>query len=172
MSNFIELLKVLASCNEEINNVVLKNALENLKLIAPFIQKDIINACAVETPNAIIRDLGDDLFFILVDECQDVSVKEQMGVAIRYVNKFGDTSASSLKKAIESLFSTHGLSASSLRGQRYNGASNMRGEFNGFKSLILRKNSSVYYIHCFAHQLQLTLVAIAKKHSSISFFFF
>uniref|UniRef100_A0A199U9J0 DUF4371 domain-containing protein n=1 Tax=Manihot esculenta TaxID=3983 RepID=A0A199U9J0_MANES len=178
MSNFIELLKVLASCNEEINNVVLKNALENLKLIAPFIQKDIINACAVETPNAIIRDLGDDLFFILVDECQDVSVKEQMGVAIRYVNKFGcvveiflgivhvnDTSASSLKKAIESLFSTHGLSASSLRGQRYNGASNMRGEFNGFKSLILRKNSSVYYIHCFAHQLQLTLVAIAKKHS-------
>uniref|UniRef100_A0A199UAH7 DUF4371 domain-containing protein n=1 Tax=Manihot esculenta TaxID=3983 RepID=A0A199UAH7_MANES len=181
--NFIQLLKVLASCNEEINNVVLKNALENLKLIAPSIQKDIINACAVEITNAIIRDLGDDLFSILVDECQDISVKAQMGVVIRYINKFGcvvkrflgivhvnDTSASSLKKAIESLFSTHGLSVSSLRGQGYDGASDMKGNLIGLKSLILRENSSAYYVHCFAHQLQLTLVAIAKKHSSISIF--
>ncbi|KAG8660787.1 hypothetical protein MANES_02G192750v8 [Manihot esculenta] len=152
---FIELLKVLASFNEKINNVALKNAPENLKLIAPSIQKDIINICVVETTNVIIRDVEDDLFSIL-----------QMGVVIRYVNKFGcvverflgivhinDTSASSLKKTIESLFSTHG-------------------EFNGLKSLILRENSSVCYIHCFAHQLQLTLIAIAKKHSNISIFFY
>ncbi|KAJ9183036.1 hypothetical protein P3X46_006955 [Hevea brasiliensis] len=54
---------------------------------------------------------------------------------------------------------------------RLYGTSNMRGEFNGFKSLILKENSSAYYIHCFAHKLQLTLVVVAKKHSSISSFF-
>ncbi|XP_057990627.1 uncharacterized protein LOC131173003 [Hevea brasiliensis] len=182
--NFLELLKVLASCNEEINNVVLKNAPDNLKLTSPDIQKDIINAAATEITKAIITDLGDDLFSILVDECRDVSVKEQMGVVIRYVNGSGcvierfiglvhvhNTSAASLKKGIESLLSTYGLSISSLRGQGYDGASNMRGEFNGLKSLILKENSSAYYIHCFAHQLQLTLVVVAKKHSSIGSFF-
>ncbi|XP_021685260.2 uncharacterized protein LOC110668369 [Hevea brasiliensis] len=178
--NFIELLKVLASCNEEINNVVLKNAPDNLKLISPDIQKDIINAVAFKTTKAIITDMRDDLFSILVDEYQNVLVKEQMEVVIRYVNRFGcvierfigvlhvrDTSVASLKKAIESLFSSYGLSISSLRGQGYDGASNMRGEFNRLKSFILKENSCAYYIHCFAHQLQLTRVTVTKRHLSV-----
>lgn len=60
--NFIELLKVLTLCNEKINNIVLKNAPENLKLIPPHIQKNIVNACAIEIINATIRCLGDDFF--------------------------------------------------------------------------------------------------------------
>ncbi|XP_057770211.1 uncharacterized protein LOC130990025 [Salvia miltiorrhiza] len=182
--NFIELLKVVASCNEDISNVVLKNAPDNLKLTSPDIQSDIINAAAVETTKAIIMDIGNGFFSILVDECRDVSVKEQMGVVIRYVDKNGcvierflglvhvsDTASTSLEMGIDSLFSTHGLSVSSLRGQGYDGASNMRGEFNGLKSLILKRTPSAYYVHCFAHQLQLTIVAVAKKHTSIGSFF-
>ncbi|XP_042452193.1 uncharacterized protein LOC122036840 [Zingiber officinale] len=33
------------------------------------------------------------------------------------------------------------------------------------------ENPSTYYVHCFAHQLQLTLVAVAKNHIRISTFF-
>lgn len=40
-----------------------------------------------------------------------------------------------------------------IRGQGYDGASNMRGEFNGLKAMILRDNPSAHYVHCFAHQL-------------------
>jgi len=47
----------------------------------------------------------------------------------------------------------------------------MRGEFNGLRALIMRENSSAYYIHCFAHQLQLVIVAVAKKNDDISDFF-
>jgi hypothetical protein len=47
----------------------------------------------------------------------------------------------------------------------------MRGEFNGLQSLIMRENISAFYVHCFAHQLQLVLVAIARKHKGISDFF-
>ena len=47
----------------------------------------------------------------------------------------------------------------------------MNEEFKGLKTLILRENESTYYIHCFAHQLQLALVAVAKKHFDISWFF-
>ncbi|PKA58568.1 hypothetical protein AXF42_Ash008855 [Apostasia shenzhenica] len=47
----------------------------------------------------------------------------------------------------------------------------MRGEFNGLKSLILSENPSAFYVHCFAHQLQLTLVAVAKNHIQVASFF-
>ncbi|XP_058003925.1 uncharacterized protein LOC131180596 [Hevea brasiliensis] len=118
---------------------MLKNAPNNLKLTSPDIQRDIINSATVEITKAIITDLRDDLCPILVDECRDVSVKEQMGVVIWYVNGFGcvierfislvhiqNTSVTSLKKGIESLLSTYGLSISSLRGQGHDGATNMR----------------------------------------------
>lgn len=82
-----------------------------------------------------------------------------------------ETSALSLKSSIDSLFAEHGLSLMCIRGQGRDGASNMRGEFNGLKALILDENSSAYYVHCFAHQLQLALVAVAKKYLDIADFF-
>jgi G:T-mismatch repair DNA endonuclease (very short patch repair protein) len=57
---------------------------------------------------------------------------------------------------------------SRVRGQGYDGASNMQGEFNGLKSLILKEHKCAFYVHCFAHQLQLALVAVAKKDDDIA----
>ncbi|KAL5543761.1 hypothetical protein UlMin_007545 [Ulmus minor] len=181
--NFIELLNFLADHNEEVRVVALKNAPENLRLTSSKIQKDIVNACAVETINVIIRDMGDAAFSILVDESRDVSVKEQMVIMFRYVNKKGyviesfigiehvaNTTAVSLKTAIDKLFSKHGLSISRLRGQGYDGASNMSGEFNGLKTIIMKENECAFFVHCFAHQLQLALMGVAKKHGLIGTF--
>ncbi|XP_059669396.1 uncharacterized protein LOC132314568 [Cornus florida] len=178
--NFLETLRFLANHNEDINAVTLQNAPENHKLTAPKIQKDIVNAIALETLNVIIGDIGDAFFSILIDESRDISTKEQMACVLRYVDKNGhvverfvglvhvsDTTSISLKKAIDALFSRHGLSISRLRGQGYDGASNMRGQFNGLKTLILKENECAFYIHCFAHQLQLALVGMAKKHEDI-----
>jgi hypothetical protein len=78
-----------------------------------------------------------------------------------------DTTVSSLKVAIEVLFSKHGLNISRLRGQGYDGARNIRGEFNGLKALILNNNPSAYYVHCFAHKLQLTFMVVTKKHNEV-----
>ena len=111
-------------------------------------------------------------------------MKEQMAVVLRYVNKRGQvverfisiehvtsTTALSLKAAIDNLFSRHGLSISRLWGQGYDGANNMQGELNGLKTLILKEKSCAFYIHCFAHQLQLALIHVAKKHIQISSLF-
>ena len=68
-----------------------------------------------------------------------------------------NTSALTSKMTLESLFAKYGLSLSRMHGQSYDGASNMQGEYNGLKSLILKKNCSAFFIHCFAHQLQLAL---------------
>ena len=125
-----------------------------------YIQKDICIAAATETTRAILKDLGGAFFTILVDESRDLSVKEQMAVVITYVNKeecmierflevvhVPNTTAASLKKCIDDLLSKHNLSITKLRGQGYDGASNMRGELKGLKTLILQENSSAHYVN-------------------------
>lgn len=182
--NFLTILEFLAEHNEEVRKVVLDHAPGNNKLIAPNIQKDIMNAMAIETTNIILKDLGDELFSILVDESRDISIKEQMVLLIRYVDKYcsvverflgvvhvNDTTSLSLKHGVEELLNKHGLSIAKIRGQGYDGASNMQGKFNGLKSLILKDNPCAYYIHCFAHQLQLALIGVVKNDRKIAVFF-
>jgi hypothetical protein len=89
------------------------------------------------------------LLYILVDESHDISIKEQLAIVLRYVDKRGhvierflgithvsNTTAAVLKKTIELILNKHHLSISKLQGQGYDGASNMRGELNGLKTLI------------------------------------
>ena len=78
--NFLELLQFLADHNESIQEVVLQNTPKNNKLCHHDIQQDIVNAAASETTNAIIKDLENDLFSILVDESRNISIKEQMTI--------------------------------------------------------------------------------------------
>ena len=58
-------------------------------MTSPQIQKELANAAAAETTLAIIKDIGDGYFSLMVDESRDTSVKEQMAVVLRYVNKRG-----------------------------------------------------------------------------------
>jgi hypothetical protein len=73
-----------------------------------------------------------------------------------------DTTSLSLKEAIQDLLVGHQLTLTQIRGQGYDRASNMRGKIKGLKILFLKDSPSAYYIHCFAHQLQLVLVGVAK----------
>ncbi|GJU49428.1 zinc finger MYM-type protein 1-like protein [Tanacetum coccineum] len=180
---FLELYDLLASQNAKTLKVVGRTPL-NCQLKSPDIQKQICECFSEEVLDVIITEIGDDVFSLLVDESSDVSKKEQMALVLRYVDRLGivkerfagvvhvdDTSSKTLKASIDTLFSQHKLSLKQVRGQGYDGASNMRGEFNGLKALILKDNSSAYYVHCFAHQLQLVIVAVAKHHEGLVKFF-
>ncbi|XP_009607176.1 uncharacterized protein [Nicotiana tomentosiformis] len=182
--HFLDHLKWYADRKKDVKNMVLEKAPKYNIMTSPEIQKDIVNSYAKETMKAIIEDLNGDFFGILVDESKDVSHKEQMALVMRYVNKEGElierffglvhvkaTTTHALQKIIYFLLLQHLLSSSLIRRQGYNGASNMQGEINGLKTLILKDNPLAYCIHCFDHQLQLTLVAVAKKHHEINKFF-
>ncbi|KAB2606240.1 pseudouridine-metabolizing bifunctional protein C1861.05-like [Pyrus ussuriensis x Pyrus communis] len=106
-----------------------------------------------------------------------------MVVVLRYVNREGEvierfldvqhissTTSSSLEEVIERLFASTNLSMSKLWGRGYDGASNMKGELNGLKAKILNKYFQAFYVHCFAHQLQLVLVAVAKGIEGVAIF--
>ena len=69
------------------------------------------------------------------------------------------------------MLSSHKLDIKNIRGQGYDGASNMCGEWNGLQAKFLSDCPYAYYAHCFAHQLQLALVAASKEVPEVSNFF-
>ncbi|KAL5827071.1 hypothetical protein ACOSQ4_018868 [Xanthoceras sorbifolium] len=167
--NFIEMIKYAGRMNQEIAGIVLENSPQNTKYTSPRIQKELLNILANEVRAKIS-----------VDE----SNKEQMAIILRYVDLKGfvrerffqvmsvtDTNSSTLKKEICNVLTRYNLSVENLRGQGYDGASNMRGEWNGLQALFLKDCPSAYYIHCFAHRLQLALIAVAKDVHDIWLFF-
>jgi hypothetical protein len=150
--------------NPTLRKAIGKNKSDNSLLIAPEIQREIVQCFAKEVLHSILQKIGHDVFCLLVDESRDVSWKEKMAVVLRYVDKYGivkerfvglvhvsETSSAYLKSFIDALFADLKLSLKQVRGKGYDGASNMRGEFNRLQSLIMRENSLAYYVHCFAH---------------------
>ncbi|KAG2630629.1 hypothetical protein PVAP13_3KG538480 [Panicum virgatum] len=155
---------------------------KNCQMLSPDIQKDLTKACAEEVTSVIMDEIRGKKFSVLIDESRDVSIKEQMAVILRFVNDEGKVmerflglqhvqscTAIALKEALVRMLSSHNLSISMLRGQGYDGASNMRGEFNGVQKLIRDENPYAFYVHCFAHQLQLVVVtdALLAKHHDV-----
>jgi hypothetical protein len=54
---------------------------------------------------------------------------------------------SALKEALFGMLSSHKLNISMIRGQGYDGDSNMRGEFNDVQKLIRDENPYAFYVH-------------------------
>ena len=116
------------------------------------IQKEILKLFARKVQRQIREEIGTAKFCIMVDEARDESKKEQMALVVRFVNKEGyikerfldiihvsDTTALTLKEAICVVLAYNNFSIRDIRGQGYDGASNMRGEWNGLKALILNE---------------------------------
>ncbi|XP_039118009.1 zinc finger MYM-type protein 1-like [Dioscorea cayenensis subsp. rotundata] len=169
---------------EIVGHVINEDAPGNNQMTSPQIQKELVRACAEVTMQAIIDKIRDSHFSILLDESHDTSIKEQMTVIVRFLNKQGqvierflvvehvaDTSAPSIKAVLNRLFARCGLSISRLRGQGYDEASNMEGKFNRLKTLILNENLFAFYVHYFVHQLQLVVIIVARNILAISDFF-
>ncbi|KAL7615699.1 hypothetical protein Lser_V15G01812 [Lactuca serriola] len=176
--------KFLASYNKTVANVVLENAPQNAKSTSPDIQKEILCVLATNVQKEIRDEIRMSKFCLIVDESQDESKKEQMAIVVRFVDEDGnvkerfldlvhvkDKTSLTLKNEILSYLSYHKLSVQDIRGQGYDGDSNMCGEWNGLKALLLKECSYAYYIPCFAHQMQLALVVSSKDVFEVHNFF-
>ena len=67
------------------------------------------------------------------------------------IEHVASTTTLSLKVAIDRIFFQDELNISRLRRQCYDGATNIQDAFSGLKTLIMKGNPCVFYIHCFAH---------------------
>ncbi|KAJ1293014.1 hypothetical protein BS78_01G035500 [Paspalum vaginatum] len=134
-------------------------------------------SCAKEISKLIKEEIGDNLFSVLIDESRDISIAEFVNKKGMVVERFlglkhvEDTTSNALKKSLLEMLAKYELSVARLRGQGYDGASNMRGEFNGLQKQIRDENPNAFYVHCFAHQLQLVIVSVTSSCSSFDDFF-
>jgi general stress protein CsbA len=164
--------------------VVLENAPQNAKYTSPKIQKEISLILATKVRDAICKEIGDAKFCILVDEARDESKRKQMPIILRFVDKDGfirerffdivhvkDTYALTLKNEICNTISHCKLQIENIRGQGYDRTSNMHSEWNGLQALFLRECPYTYYVHYFAHKLQLALVAASREAKHVHQFF-
>ena len=75
-----------------------------------------------------------------------------------YIVHVNDTATLTLKNELCVVLYQHNVNVSNICGQGYNGTSNMREEWNWLQALFLSHCPDAYYVHCFAHRLQLALV--------------
>ncbi|XP_076918952.1 uncharacterized protein LOC143579579 [Bidens hawaiensis] len=139
--NLIELLKLLASYNDKVSKVILENAPYHSKYTSSDIQKEILSIIANKVRKHICSEVGDSFFCVMVDESRDESKKEQMAIVLRFVDAKGmiqerfldlvhvtNTLSATLKTSLWKQLSHYQLDVKKIRGQGYDGASNMRGE--------------------------------------------
>ena len=129
-------------------------------------------------------------FSVIMDTTQDISKRDQFSQVYRYVTiqrdennnakdilinkaflgfeETADTSACELQKKILDSIPSNGFDLSKCRGQGYDGASNMSGVYSGVQARIKEMEPLAKYVHCAAHNLNLTLDVsvkyIAERH--------
>ncbi|KAI3447002.1 hypothetical protein Pfo_003667 [Paulownia fortunei] len=172
--NALEIIKYRTSYNGEVRSIILENAPQNAFYTSPQIQKEILSLYASRIQRFIREEIGDAKYCLIVDGSRNKSKREQMAIDLRFVGRevhVENTKASTLKREIFGIISHNNLILQNIRGQWYDGASTMRGEWNGLQALFLNECPNAYYVHYFAHRLQLTLVAITQSVIPIEHFF-
>jgi len=124
----------------------------------------------------ILDEVEESRFFSLsVDECKDVSKKQQISLTVRYYFRgtiqecflefqaAAGLDAETLAKSVILSFNAYGLDLSYLVGQAYDGASVMSGKHKGVQQRLRSEVKYAYYVHCCAHRLNLVLVDACKS---------
>jgi hypothetical protein len=75
------------------------------------------------------------------------------------------TTGASIKNAIKQKLEKLGLSLDNLRGQSYDGGSNIAGKNNGVQALLLNEQPLAFYTHCFSHSLNVCITKACEVSS-------
>lgn len=166
-SNVIQFLKARAEDSSELNYWMARSN--------KWLSHDIINEILELMANDIVKNKlklikSVRFFSIIMDETSDISKTEQVSVCVRIVLEdltiqeiflgfyaTENTQSETLFKIVEDIFIRYGLNFSDLRGQCYDGASNMSGKITGLKTRVLEIEPRALYVHCAAHTLNLVV---------------
>ena len=113
---------------------------------------------------------GAKMYAIIVDESQDIS-RHEHAIVLRFVDdKFNivesflgfyptdQTDGESMFNLIKTALVSAGLCIADVRAQCYDGAANMRGLYSGVAARFKQENPLSFYVHCYAHVLNLCIV--------------
>jgi len=172
VGNFIELVRFRAETDHLLAEH-LKSAPHRSQYTSKTIQNELIDIIGCVIREQLLNEITQaKLFSVMADEVTDVSNKEQVSVVIRYVDAelqvkevFLDLvhteriTGDALANLLMNRLIEWQLPLENLRGQAYDGASNMAGKMNGCQAKIREKSPLAFYTHCASHQLSLAVVS-------------
>lgn len=150
-------------------------------------QNQLIDAISNSINNSILQEVETAcIFSISIDTTFDISRQEQVSFIVRYVDDSNgmiferllamcstvSTKSETLFNVFEEVFNKTSLDwKKNLIGQSYDGAANMRGEYNGLQIKIKNENPPAVYIWCWAHRLNLVVEqGVASCLDAVDFF--
>ena len=162
----------------------LRDHLQRAARIATYTSSDtqnqLINILGDHIRDTILKKVRTSLCYtVIADEVTDCSNKEQLSLVLRYVEPetsfiredlvtFLECDSSTTGEALADLilsFVTNHLDPSKMRGQAYDGASNMSGKRSGTAARISSRYPLALYTHCASHSLNLAVVASFEEVS-------
>ena len=172
--NFVELVRFRAETDPVLADHLAKSP-HNARYTSKTIQNELVEVIGESIRNDILAEVKQAKFYsVIADEVTDTANKEELSLSLRFVlnvqvrQVFVDfveverITGPVLAQAILQWLSTHGLSPADIRGQCYDGASNMSEAVSGCKTIIQQKAPQTLYFHCAAHRLNLAVVSACK----------
>ena len=157
---------------------------DNAKYTSPAIQNQMIQLVGSAILDEIVRRVKEaKLYSIIADETPDNSKTEQLSLLVRYVWNgkveerllavipVKETTAEVLFNTVCNKVEEHGIEISNLRGQCYDGASNVSGVHTGLQARIKELSPSALFTHCYAHVLNLVIVDTMNNNPIAKDFF-
>ncbi|XP_031332794.1 zinc finger MYM-type protein 1-like [Photinus pyralis] len=169
--NFREILRYRAKYDETLQRTLL-NSKRNALYTSWNIQNEIIEISNDLILQKLITKINlSGYFSVLVDETTDISTTEQMSLCIRCVDPsftfveelflqfipIEDVTGKGIATAIVDNLKRLGIDVSKMRGQGYDGAAAMSGQFNGVQAHVRALYPQAIYVHCVAHSLNLAV---------------
>jgi len=188
--NFKDLVILLAEYSPVLSSYItlLKDKGKSMtSLISWQRQNQLIDAISNSINNSILQEVKNAcVFSISIDTTFDISRQEQVSFIVRYVDESNgmiyerllamcstaSTKSETLFNIFKEVFNKTCLDwKKNLIGQSYDGAANMRGEYNGLQVKIKNENPHAVYIWCWAHRLNLVVEqGVASCLEAVDFF--
>jgi len=170
--NFRALLRFRVNAGDEVLRKHLEESARNAMYTSSSIQNEVVSACNRIILRKLVSRLNEaQCFSVLADETTDIATLQQMCIVVRYVEaktgyvkedflQFEPVTSATGKSIAEKIISSlkkYGVSLEYLRGQGYDGAAAMSGEFRGAQAVIKEEYPLAHYIHCASHVFNLAV---------------
>ena len=169
--NFLSLLKLLAVHDDSLRRHLQAPAMRNATYVSPKTQNQLIE---VMGEHIILKNIVNDVksspfYSILADEVTSHNV-EHLAICVRFLDSNKDIkeeflaflllqriTGAAISEAILKFLEDNNIPPSNMRGQGYDGASNMSSDVAGVQARIKETAPLATYIHCNGHCLNLVI---------------
>jgi len=196
--NFLELIILLSKydvvLNEHLNSVIKKSEKQHnrnskgrgnlVTFLSHYTTDNIINIISNLIKSTISKKIKEaNIFSVLLDTTQDISVMDQCSIFVRYVvdgmiherlisvKSCIDSTGKGMMNLLKKAMDTVGLDITHCIGNATDGAANMRGAYNGFTSWLSEEAPGQVHVWCYSHVLNLVISDATKSPIAVANFF-